>query len=82
MFYPSLPEPLRLFTFCNTSTEGGDQQIFALKNPILMILVVENSNDSLLFIDTKKVPVTPQLISQWRFNDVRVTKKPDFIYFG
>ena len=39
-----------------------------------MILVLEDGYESLLSIDTKKVPVALHLTSQWRFNDVRVTK--------
>ena len=39
-----------------------------------MILVLEDRYESPLSIDTKKVPVALHLTSQWRFNDVRVTK--------
>ena len=39
-----------------------------------MILVLEDRYESLLSIDTKKVPVALHLMSQLRFNDVRVTK--------
>ena len=40
-----------------------------------MILVLEDiMYESPLSIDTKKVPVALDLTSQWRFNDVRVTK--------
>ena len=39
-----------------------------------MILVLEDRYESSLSIDTKKVPVALHLTSQWRFNDVRVTK--------
>ena len=39
-----------------------------------MILVLEDGYESLLSIDTKKVPVALHLTSQWRYNDVRVTK--------
>ena len=69
---PRLPEPF----FCNTSTEGGwlPPKIFAIKTPILMILVLEDRYESPLSIDTKKVPVALHLTSQWRFNDVRVAK--------
>ena len=40
-----------------------------------MILVLEDRYESPLSIDTKKVPVALRLTSQWRFNDVIVTKK-------
>ena len=39
-----------------------------------MILVLEERYESPLSIDTKKVPLALRLTSQWRFNDVRVTK--------
>ena len=39
-----------------------------------MILVLEDRYESLLSIDTKKVPVALHLTSQLHFNDVRVTK--------
>ena len=39
-----------------------------------MILVLEDGYESSLSIDTKKVPVALHLMSQWRFNDIRVTK--------
>ena len=39
-----------------------------------MILVLEDRYESPLSIDTKKVLVALHLTSQWRFNDVRVTK--------
>ena len=39
-----------------------------------MILVLDDRYESPLYIDTKKIPVALQLTSQWRFNDVRVTK--------
>ena len=44
-----------------------------LKPPILIILVLGDRYKSLLFLDTKKVPVAFHFTSQWR-NDVRVTK--------
>ena len=40
-----------------------------------MIWVLEDRYESALSIDTKKVPVALRLTSQWRFNDVTVTKK-------
>ena len=39
-----------------------------------MILVLEDRYESPLSIDTNKVPVALHLTSQWRYNDVRVTK--------
>ena len=39
-----------------------------------MILVLEDRYESPLSIETKKVPVALHLTSQWRFNDVSVTK--------
>ena len=46
-----------------------------------MILVQEDRYGFLLSIDTKKVPVAFRLTSWWRFNDVIVTKDPDFTGF-
>ena len=48
--------------------------IFPIKLPTYMILVVEDSHYPPLSIDTKGVPVALYLTSQWRFNDVRITK--------
>ena len=39
-----------------------------------MILVLEDRYESPFSIGTKKVPVALHLMSQWRFNDVRITK--------
>ena len=39
-----------------------------------MIWVLEDRYESPLSIDTKEVPVTLRLTSQWRFDDVIVTK--------
>ena len=39
-----------------------------------MNFVLEDRYESLLSTNTKKVPVVLHLTSQWRFNDVRVTK--------
>ena len=39
-----------------------------------MILVLEDRYEAPLSIDTKNIPVALHLMSQWYFNDVRVTK--------
>ena len=39
-----------------------------------MFLELDDRYECPLSIDTKKVPVARHLTSQWRFNDVRVTK--------
>ena len=51
---------------------------FFVKPPILMILVLGDTYESPLSIDTKKVPVVLHLTSQRRFNDARVHKRLDF----
>ena len=66
--------------------------IFAIKPPILIIVVLEDRYESPLSIDTKKVPVALHMTSQCRFHDVRVTKnwilrildenRPNFKIFG
>ena len=72
-FFKTLHKPVTVTvaTFCYTS-EGS---IFAIKSLILTILVLEDRYESPLSIDTKNVPVALHLTSQWRSNDVRVTKK-------
>ena len=39
-----------------------------------MILALKDRYESPLSIDTKKIPVAFHLTSQWRFNDVSVTR--------
>ena len=39
-----------------------------------MIWVLQDRYESPISIETKNVPVTPRLTSQWRFNDIIVTK--------
>ena len=56
-------------------------QIFAIKSSILMIWILKDRYESCLSIDTKNVPVALRLTSQWRFDDVTVTKKTDFTDF-
>ena len=43
-----------------------------------MIWALQNSYESPLSIDTKKVPVALRFTSQWRFNNVIVTKNNIF----
>ena len=75
-FNPRLPEPF----FGTRLPKGGGYhpQIFAIKPPILMILVLEDRYESPLSIDTKNVPVALHLTSQWRQSH----EKLDFTDFG
>ena len=61
---PRLPEPF----FVTRLPKGGwlppPPKIFAMKPPILMILVLEDRYEPLPSIDTKKVPVALHLTSQ------------------
>ena len=80
-FNPRLPQPF----FVTRLPKGGlptSPYIFAVKPPILMILILGDRYESPLSIDTKKEPVALHLMSQWSFYDDRVTKKQDFADFG